>query len=329
MRTNANTTFQGTTLHFRRVVPRRLRKVIGMSEIWASLGCASTTVARARAGLLYAAAEEVFAVAESIRELELRLLKEVADERAAIAEIEARNAEMKARISEMRALAAEAKHHQNTIARVTAANEALSAIFPSIERARGRIAASREAGERAERMAAHLAAAAKPGPSGPPASTMFPAYFVHRETIADATHQVMGQDRGTLARFVEICGDRPVDGYKRGDITVFLNTMRQMPSVYGRSPKDAELSELENESLSGERMRDERRTQWAAAEPIWRGFMPDGGAARAKDNRPERPRPWSGCCDAVRYRVAGGFTRRSAARRTSCCAPKQTTGRSP
>lgn len=48
----------------------------------------------------------------------------------------------------------------------------------------------------------------------------------------------MGQERGTLRRFLELAGDRPVDAYGRGDITRFLSTLRRLPSNYGRSPKD-------------------------------------------------------------------------------------------
>ena len=74
------------------------------------------------------------------------------------------------------------------------------------------------------------------------ASTLDAPFFVHRATMADATHQVMGQERGTLRRFREDRGDRPVDSYTRGDITGFLNTLRRCPTGYGKSPRDKDRS---------------------------------------------------------------------------------------
>lgn len=50
--------------------------------------------------------------------------------------------------------------------------------------------------------------------------------------------QVVKQERTTLRHFVEVCGDRPVDGYHRGDVTGFLDTLRKLPATYGKSPKD-------------------------------------------------------------------------------------------
>ena len=73
-------------------------------------------------------------------------------------------------------------------------------------------------------------------------SSLFDAYFQHRQEVAQATHQVMNQDRGTLGRFAEACGDRPVDAYRRADVTTFLGKLRQLPAVYGRSAADREAS---------------------------------------------------------------------------------------
>lgn len=75
-------------------------------------------------------------------------------------------------------------------------------------------------------------------PEKPLTSTLVEPFFVQRETVAKATYQVMGQERGTLRRFIEVCGDRPVNEYGRGDITRFLNTLRRVPSTYGKSPRD-------------------------------------------------------------------------------------------
>ncbi len=101
---------------------------------------------------------------------------------------------------------------------------------------------------------------APPAPATPPAAAVSPAkplistltekgedekeapFFEFRATIANSTHQVMGQERGTLRRFREVCGDRPMDAYRREDITAFLATLRQLPKTYGKSPKDRKRS---------------------------------------------------------------------------------------
>ncbi|WP_188973713.1 hypothetical protein [Neoroseomonas lacus] len=73
-------------------------------------------------------------------------------------------------------------------------------------------------------------------------STLVEPFFVQRESVAKATQQVMGQERGTLRRFIEAAGDRPVNEYGRGDVTAFLNTLRRLPTNYGKSPEDKKLS---------------------------------------------------------------------------------------
>ena len=64
------------------------------------------------------------------------------------------------------------------------------------------------------------------------------SYFTHRATVGDATHQVMGQEQGTLRRFREVSGDRAIDTYGRGDVTCFLDLLRRLPIHYGKSHSD-------------------------------------------------------------------------------------------
>lgn len=86
--------------------------------------------------------------------------------------------------------------------------------------------------------AAFAPASASPAPpSGPAASSLVEPFFARRAK-ADTRAQVMAQERTTLRMFLEVAGDRPVNAYGRGDVTRFLDTMREMPAVYGRSPKD-------------------------------------------------------------------------------------------
>jgi integrase len=81
--------------------------------------------------------------------------------------------------------------------------------------------------------------------TAPLASTLVEPYFRRREALDRSLHQVMGQDRGTLRRFLEVCGDRPANAYGRGDVTGFLDTMRRLPTTYGKSTRDKDRPLLE------------------------------------------------------------------------------------
>ncbi|WP_458097763.1 hypothetical protein [Roseomonas sp. WA12] len=52
----------------------------------------------------------------------------------------------------------------------------------------------------------------------------------------------MAQERTTLRLFFAILGDRPARDYRRRDITAYLDTLRRLPSTYGKSPRDRDLS---------------------------------------------------------------------------------------
>lgn len=79
---------------------------------------------------------------------------------------------------------------------------------------------------------------AKPPSRLPPTSELIEAHFHRRSSIDRATGQVLGQERGTLRRFLEVAGDKRPSEYTRADVTAFLAAMRRLPNVYGRSPKD-------------------------------------------------------------------------------------------
>lgn len=63
-----------------------------------------------------------------------------------------------------------------------------------------------------------------------------------------------------MRRFLEFCGDHPPAAYTRGDMTRFLETLRQLPNTYGKSPKDKDrtLAELitDAESKGAKRLTD-------------------------------------------------------------------------
>lgn len=77
---------------------------------------------------------------------------------------------------------------------------------------------------------------------GPRLSEIIPAFeteMTRGEPPAWDAHTA-GQNKNTLARFLEICGDRNPAAYSLKDITRFLGTMEELPKTYGKSSKDKE-----------------------------------------------------------------------------------------
>jgi integrase len=102
-------------------------------------------------------------------------------------------------------------------------------------------------------------------PLVPLASALVEPYFAKRQTDG-STHQVISQDRTTLRRFIETAGDRPIDSYGRGDVTVFRETMGRLPVHYGKSPadKDKSLAVLIAEAVNAGHMTVQQRTEIVA-----------------------------------------------------------------
>lgn len=184
---------QGSVYHFRRAVPARLRPLVGKDEIWGSLGTSCATNARARAGVIYAAVERYFAVADELIQLqnspedeERALLRAIADEAVQLAEVERATAEMRQRAAELRHLVAEGKTLKETAAFVERAKAAgLKALAMAEQERRGRdradavAAEARRHGEAARAMVADLAGlaarigGAPPAPPAPPKPRAF------------------------------------------------------------------------------------------------------------------------------------------------------------
>ena len=244
---------RGSTYHFRRSVPHRLRMVIGRSEWWASLGTSRATAARARAALLYARVERIFDVADEI----IKLQAEIIENQAAIADIERNNAEARAKLAEMRSLMAEAEAWTAITTRleqipVAGLSEAAGRARDASHRQSGRLAEAREQQQQTEAMIERIATAARaapplpqatpPTPAAPLASKLVEPHLERRARIDNTLTQVIGQERKTIRLFIEACGDRPVSNYTRADTTLFIDRLRQMPASYGRTPADAELT---------------------------------------------------------------------------------------
>lgn len=256
---------QGSVFHYRRAVPARLRPIIGKSELWCSLGTGSATSARAKAGVLYAAVERYFTVAKKVINLQQSLddeeraaLEGIAAEAARIAELTEAKAAADRQAAELRAVMAEARHAEELSAvmrRVTTqglqvareATESAKAEHRGRELAEATAAEARRSGEQARTLVADLAATVAVVQSqvkqpGALASTLVEDHMQNRLAVDGITHQVANQERGTIARFLEVVGDRPMDSYGRADVSRFISKLRRMPAVYGRSPADAELT---------------------------------------------------------------------------------------
>ncbi len=264
---------QGSSFHFRRTVPARLRPVIGRREFWASLGTSSPTLARARAGRLYAQAEEIFGLANDI----VRNLEAALEEQEAAQEIEQQTARLRAEMLELKLLSAQAKHDVELGEKLKAANAKLAGLVPAIHRVGGQLTEARRNGKETRELAADLVELVKsiprvsmPAASTPPSpavaepdkpllSTLVEPFFKRRLEVDGTLHQVVGQERGTVRRFMEAVGDQAVNKYGRADITRFLNLLRQLPAKYGRSPKDKDLS-LDQLIARAEKSGEERLT---------------------------------------------------------------------
>jgi integrase len=77
-------------------------------------------------------------------------------------------------------------------------------------------------------------------PTKPLVSSLLESHFARRIALDGMLKHDVMQERTTLRYFMEVCGDRPVDSYQRGDVTAFLDVLRKVPPTYGRSPKDRE-----------------------------------------------------------------------------------------
>ncbi len=258
---------QGRNFHFRRIVPAPLRPLVGQREFWASLGTSSATVARARAGRLYARTEEILSLANRIAKSRMapthpdpdaeaqRLMEAAVEDLKTTLELERRAAKMREDILEMRLLAEEADHLRGLTRNIGSAHANLDKVLPRIHELVGEVKAARRGGQEARHLVTELTKLIEnlPRPAiGPEArsteepraalSTLVGPFFERRLGTDGTTHQVVGQERSTVRRFIEACGDRPAADYGRVDISNFLGLLRRLPATYGKSPRDKEIT---------------------------------------------------------------------------------------
>lgn len=163
-------------------------------------------------------------------------------------------------VSEFRSVLVQAEIVTEFQERMKRLGGVLDKVVPSVERLCGMVTESRRSGAQALSLASQLSAeiaevreiskqlaatkkrAAKgEEPDAPELSSYIEPFFAWRTKIG-TRHQVIGQERGTIARFIELHGDKPVNRYIRSDVVKFLDTLRKLPKNYGKSPKDKETS---------------------------------------------------------------------------------------
>jgi hypothetical protein len=203
----------------------------------------------------------VFTVAKKIIQLqspedeEAAAIQGIADEAARIAAMDAEIGELRQRAAELKAVMADARAAGSELSLVRRMAPAAAVAAQAMDLARTeqvrrkvaevRAAEAREHGNRALRIADTLSAAAatvqaQVKPAAKLSSEMVEPHFERRQRLKRTRHQVIGQERTTLRLFLEVCGDRPVNDYNRGDVTRFLETLRKLPNTYGKSPRDQE-----------------------------------------------------------------------------------------
>lgn len=219
----------GSVWHFRRRVPQNLRQFFDSGEIWLSVRTGNVTLARARAGIVYARVERVFEMARGIRvkidnrspeeiKYELEHLKQVAEWDAIEYGLDRLEREREAEKSAQELKAVEAQLKQSRIINERA--------LATLTEPRNHAPIVKE----------------KKEPAKPTVWKIKDAYFAHSLAFHKKSNQVVNQERTTVEIFREICGDKPVNTYDRGDVSRFLGALRRLPAVYGRSPKDKKLT---------------------------------------------------------------------------------------
>jgi integrase len=77
-----------------------------------------------------------------------------------------------------------------------------------------------------------------PKPPAPLASNITDAFGDWGRTSGGWRAGAESQAKTTLALFVEVCGDKPIDKYTRADGDLFRTMLRALPTHYHKSPKD-------------------------------------------------------------------------------------------
>ena len=78
-----------------------------------------------------------------------------------------------------------------------------------------------------------------------PLSELWPA-FCEQQTVSGAWEgQTASQARATFRLFIDVCGDKPLAAYTRGDASRFKQQAERLPALYGKSPRYRDKSVAE------------------------------------------------------------------------------------
>lgn len=266
---------QGGVYHYRRVVPRALRAPLGRREVWISLKTPYRRMAESRAvrfnglveGVFVAAKKKLYSslsdeLGDDPRGELIRILRETFHEQSVTLETLQQNHSIELEARKIEALTTRIQRSTESNTSLHRLKAELDVVLPEVSQLAAKVqkyglkddetlklAAALNAGlSRVEDISLKLEIIEKASRihQDDRDSSEFSAYiesfFVWRHGFGKVSHQVMGQERGTLLRFIERQGDKPVNRYTRSDVVKFLETLRRLPKSYGKSPKDKIIS---------------------------------------------------------------------------------------
>jgi hypothetical protein len=266
---------QGEIYHYRRVIPSPIRHILGQREIWISLKTPFRKTAESRAANFNLLVDGVFMVAkrkltqapgeelgDDPREQLIQILRDMVDlqsntlesiQKKHVVTIETRRItvlnhqlEISGRLSSQLKMIGD---ELNIIGPATLDLCTKVKEFGIKDDETLRLAVLLSNGvDKLTKVSADLLATSRtiygqdPEPNAPLLSTYIEPFFCWRRDIAKTGYQVMNQERGTLMRFTELCGDKPVTEYSRSEVVNFLEILRGLPKSYGKSKNDRNKS---------------------------------------------------------------------------------------
>lgn len=238
---------QGSIYHFRRLVPERLRAVVGRREIWCSLRTANRSEARARAARLFIMTEDIFDPDTCVDPARWEL--EIAKLSAEVANLELVKFKKRTEIDDIHRLIREDKEVKAQAALIEAANEKLRAIDGKMRAVRDgaltKDAALKEARSAHDAVLAALTGfasgkAAEPAPKPSPLfSALIEDFITEKQRPSDGhrgySPQTTSQTRVTFGLWLDLIGDGPVREFKGQDAGRFREFLLRLPASHGKS----------------------------------------------------------------------------------------------
>jgi len=81
-------------------------------------------------------------------------------------------------------------------------------------------------------------------------STRLPRYLEYMSSEGGWSGQTLSQNSMTLRQFLSVCGDRPLQDYKRKDVLKFYDVLYKLPALWAKTPKwkGKSITEIADES---------------------------------------------------------------------------------